>query len=664
MMQASHELQLMLVNTVRKDLESPETPRICLALDALIQFSTEDVIPAIQPRLVDLLSHSSAHIRRRALLAFHRLSQHNSEILGNIVNKTQKRLMDSDSMVVNAALTVGASLVNARYLAAEEFHATVSRLLHLSWKSYSENVAKWNLIKIMKSLRSVTPSMEELQTILTIAHKSSRHSPSTYAILYQCFVIASTVSSEILLRAQVESNIVLVQEIRHLLTSENVNDIYVFVSCLECIESKLWSGATADVPAVLEEWEVERVMRLLDSSDNFIRRKTLRILEGVDHGIVETYYSQLLRGDSASASLQGSEDASKRLLEVTEVICGEDGEMYAQHVKNMLHTVEGAGPLDKRPVLQEAVEEVLRRVQNGSTTFRSGCIGVSFAHVVEPDIQIGPTLMVIVSALVTEYLHMAPMSPDNLLHGLSTRLLSYAASIQDACLLSMMRVAAECDDVPASVIEVVRNLHDCSGRYIKRRCDQFINLCLRKGALKVIVSSAKSSSLPDLLSALEKYEAEKVNVVAPHSPPLKPVHSASRNSHSPNKLRYEAYEPPKLSSRLRRLSTSSSRASDDGSSKFVGQMRITQDAPSRTLSPGDLTLVAGRSDLVTLSSGSQRTRDVPLPAVHIEDDSVRDFNCFSASACPINDAPGYPRRPDCSRLTLRDSTDSTNFRCV
>lgn len=32
----------------------------------------------------------------------------------------------------------------------------------------------------------------------------------------------------------------------------------------------------------------------------------------------------------------------------------------------------------------------------------------------------------------------------------------------------MMRVAAECDDVPASVIEVVRNLHDCSGRYIKR----------------------------------------------------------------------------------------------------------------------------------------------------------------------------------------------------
>lgn len=130
------------------------------------------------------------------------------------------------------------------------------------------------------------------------------------------------------------------------------------------------------------------------------------------------------------------------------------------------------------------------------------------------------------------------------------------------------------------------------------------------------------TQLPDLLSALEKYEAEKVNVVAPHSPPLKPVHSASRNSHSPNKLRYEAYEPPKLSSRLRRLSTSSSRASDDGSSKFVGQMRITQDAPSRTLSPGDLTLVAGRSDLVTLSSVSPHR----MPAKSHSEENGRDHN--------------------------------------
>lgn len=76
-MPEDHELQLMLVNTLRKvchliphprssiyrvtqDLESPELPRICLALDTLIQFSTADVIPAIQARLTALLSFTSS----------------------------------------------------------------------------------------------------------------------------------------------------------------------------------------------------------------------------------------------------------------------------------------------------------------------------------------------------------------------------------------------------------------------------------------------------------------------------------------------------------------------------------------------------------------------------------------------------------------------------
>ena len=82
-MSHDHELRLMLVNTIRKvssqviyriancliraalrrpqqDLESPEIPRICLALDALITSPSHDVIPAVQPRLHDLLSHTSS----------------------------------------------------------------------------------------------------------------------------------------------------------------------------------------------------------------------------------------------------------------------------------------------------------------------------------------------------------------------------------------------------------------------------------------------------------------------------------------------------------------------------------------------------------------------------------------------------------------------------
>jgi AP-4 complex subunit epsilon-1 len=78
-MPRNHELQLMLVNTLRKvrlalmywrclsfyaflsqDLENSSIPRICLALDILVQSSTEDVVPAVLSRLNDLLSHTSS----------------------------------------------------------------------------------------------------------------------------------------------------------------------------------------------------------------------------------------------------------------------------------------------------------------------------------------------------------------------------------------------------------------------------------------------------------------------------------------------------------------------------------------------------------------------------------------------------------------------------
>lgn len=57
-MPADHELRLMMVNTLRKDLESGNPARMCLALDNLIAFSNEDIIPAVQDVVLDLISHN------------------------------------------------------------------------------------------------------------------------------------------------------------------------------------------------------------------------------------------------------------------------------------------------------------------------------------------------------------------------------------------------------------------------------------------------------------------------------------------------------------------------------------------------------------------------------------------------------------------------------
>ncbi|OBZ69200.1 AP-3 complex subunit delta [Grifola frondosa] len=641
----------MLVNTLRKDLENTDISRICLALDTIIQFSTEDVIPAIQSRLFDLLSHNSAHVRRRALLAFDRLSRHDPEILTPIVEKTRKRLTDSDSAVVSAALTVNATLVKAQYLSVEKCHGMISKLLKATW-THSNVQNHWLLIRVVETLQTVSPSMNDLRLLLGIIQAVARRGPPAYALLYQCFLAVTSSSLDSVLTAQAESGTSFIQEIRHFLTSKDPIEIYLFVSCLGCVDPKIWAGISPDIPAILEGWEVERVMKLLDSEDKLIRGK-------VDSDPLSVVHRRLISGDSpTTSSSQGSEGNLNRLLEVLDVLHGENGETYAYHLKNILRSTEGEAPLNKRPILQDAVEEILTRMRIADSTFRSGCIGALFASVADVGSDIGPTLMVILSALTCEYLVLSPISPIDLLRGFAGRLSSYSASIQDACILSMMRISIGCDEVPAEVTEVIKTVHEHGGRYIKRRCDQFTYFSRSRETLKDVISAAHSSSLPDFLAALEDYEAKEVksasrsSSVQARSPPLK-ARSPEPSSSTSHKLRYEAYEAPKPVHKFRRLSNSS-RQSDDGSSRFIGQ-----DPLSRTVTPGDLALAAGRSDLRSIPSGSPRPAVSPFSVAQImdEEDAASHVDLIALDSPFISEPPAI--RSTAPRVMVEYDFEST-----
>ena len=164
---------------------------------------------------------------------------------------------------------------------------------------------------------------------------------------------------------------------------------------------------------------------------------------------MESYYARALQGDLPSSSISGTEDHLPRLFEVLDIICGDDGETYALQLKNVLRAAEGDGPLNKRPVLQEAVEEILTRIHAGESTntyltphhtvlkgicyladsaWRSACIGVLFSSITGKDSEVGPTLMVILTALFCEYLELSPTSPVELLCGVADRVTSYSRS--------------------------------------------------------------------------------------------------------------------------------------------------------------------------------------------------------------------------------------------
>ena len=140
--------------------------------------------------------------------------------------------------------------------------------------------------------------------------------------------------------------------------------------------------------------------------------------------------------------LPEQEEATQRLLEVINLLYAENGESYAQHLKTLVRVIEGAVNTSKPRIIQTAVEDVLTNFRIGEPTnfillymleivikltisanggFRAGCMGVLVASLDDPneDEKIGPTMAVILSAILCEYLDISPLPPVRALQGLA-----------------------------------------------------------------------------------------------------------------------------------------------------------------------------------------------------------------------------------------------------
>ena len=101
--------------------------------------------------------------------------------------------------------------------------------------------------------------------------------------------------------------------------------------------------------------------RLLDD------RQTLRLLTNVDSSIVQLYFSQRLQGLDTSA--ESYEDEVLALLEVVKILAGEDAELYAGSIKDVLSPAGAGvnGAQQSSQVLERAVEIVLSSLRDGET---------------------------------------------------------------------------------------------------------------------------------------------------------------------------------------------------------------------------------------------------------------------------------------------------------
>lgn len=91
--------------------------------------------------------------------------------------------------------------------------------------------------------------------------------PILKVVVLEIFRLFSQANRDQLASMERSRNMSSVHCIREFLMSDNPNDLYFFISCIECIDVTTWAGTTSESPAVLEEKHFGRIMQLLDSLD-------------------------------------------------------------------------------------------------------------------------------------------------------------------------------------------------------------------------------------------------------------------------------------------------------------------------------------------------------------------------------------------------------------
>uniref|UniRef100_A0A8B9GRV1 AP-4 complex subunit epsilon n=1 Tax=Astyanax mexicanus TaxID=7994 RepID=A0A8B9GRV1_ASTMX len=194
----SHELLLLLVNTVLKDLQSTNLIEVCMALTVVSQIFPKDMIPAILPLVEEKLSHPKEIIRRKAVLALYKFYLIAPNQVQHIHGKFRKALCDKDPGVMTSSLHIYQQLIKespASYKDLTGSFVTILRQvvggkLPLDFNFHSVP-APWlqiQLLRILSLLGREDQSTSELmyEVLDESLRRAEMNHNITYAILYEC----------------------------------------------------------------------------------------------------------------------------------------------------------------------------------------------------------------------------------------------------------------------------------------------------------------------------------------------------------------------------------------------------------------------------------------------------------------------------------------------
>ncbi|CAG8610711.1 17854_t:CDS:10, partial [Cetraspora pellucida] len=283
---STHELSIMLINTLQKDLKSNNYLEVCSALTALCHLLNKDMIPAVFGLVEEALTHPKDIVRKKAVMVFHRLFLDAPDTMMYLDEKFRQMLTEREPSVLGSILCLFLEFVKAD---PNKFKDLVPSLISIleqvldRWLprgyDYHGVPAPWIQIKIIEIMGLLAQDDEKISSeigplIVHTLRKAENGVDAAYAIIFECIRQISRLHPQTLSTLIHKSpNLNPLNVITRFLKSNNHNLKYLGLTCLSEIDPVWW---------IEGEWWGEEQMSIivdcLEERDDTLKRKTLDLL--------------------------------------------------------------------------------------------------------------------------------------------------------------------------------------------------------------------------------------------------------------------------------------------------------------------------------------------------------------------------------------------------
>lgn len=352
----THEFRFMIINQLQRDLQSSNHLEVCSALMAVCKLVTVEMIPAVQPMILDLLRHDAELVRKKAVMAVHRFHQLNPDAVSDTGDALRRTLCDRDPSVMGAALCI---LHDLAVVSPSDYKDLVPSFVSILKQitehrlprefDYHRIPAPWIQIRLLKILALLGQADQQTsEGMYEVLHDVMRRADTGinvgYAIIYECVRTVTTIyPNSTLLDAAAAS-------ISRFISSDNHNLKYLGVTGLAAIVKDHPRYAAAHQMAVID---------CLEDPDETLKRKTLDLLYRMTNPVNVEFIS-----DKLTQFLRDASDVFLRTELVSRITqCAERyAPSNAWYIQTMTNVFELGGDL----VRPEVAHNLLRLIAEGS----------------------------------------------------------------------------------------------------------------------------------------------------------------------------------------------------------------------------------------------------------------------------------------------------------